>query len=321
MDTRRLHAFVKIIDVGSITRASAILHIAQPALSQQIAALEAHFGKPLLLRSKRGVVPTEAGLVLYRHAQLMLRQLEQAQADISSTSTSISGFVSVGLAPLSGGSFLSTRLLKRVRESHPGIVLQINENIGGVISEMIMTGRMDLAFIYDPGEIRGVSFEPVLAEDLYLVSRIIGDGGTQADGTVPGTPEAEVTFTEAAEHNLILPSRIHTVRQLIDTTFSRVGLSARIVAETESVPIMMQAVRDGIGSTILPWSAAFAIVQQDPGLQLRRIIKPNMQTNMSICVSDQLPLSEPASIVSEILTELAHSFAVENATRGVRSRR
>ena len=58
MDIKRLNAFVKIVDIGSITRASAILHIAQPALSQQIAALETHFGKPLLLRSKRGVVPT-----------------------------------------------------------------------------------------------------------------------------------------------------------------------------------------------------------------------------------------------------------------------
>jgi LysR family transcriptional regulator, nitrogen assimilation regulatory protein len=312
MDTRRLHAFVKIIDVGSITRASAILHIAQPALSQQVAALETHFGKPLLLRSKRGVVPTEAGRVLYRHGQLMLRQLEQAQADIASTSTSVSGFVSVGLAPLSGGSFLATRLLKKVRETHPGIVLQINENIGGVISEMIMTGRMDLAFIYDPGEIRGVSFEPVLAEDLYLVLRAEDVSAGQGD---------EIPFAEAAEHQLILPSRIHTVRQLIDTTFARVGLNGRIVAETESVPIMVQAVRDGIGATILPWSAANALVQRDASLTLRRIVRPNMQTNMSICISDQLPLSEPASIVSEILSELAHQFATENVVHGVRSRR
>ena len=53
MDTRRLHAFVKIVDIGSLTRAAAILHIAQPALSQQIVALETHFGKQLLVRSKR----------------------------------------------------------------------------------------------------------------------------------------------------------------------------------------------------------------------------------------------------------------------------
>ena len=169
MDTRRLHAIVKIVDIGSLTRAAAILHIAQPALSQQIVALETHFGKQLLVRSKRGVVPTDAGRALYRHAQVMLRQLEQAKTDIESAGTTIAGRVSVGLAPLSTATTLALPLLQAVRERYPGIVLQINENIGGVISEQIMTGKMDIAFIYDPGEIRGVDFEPVLTEDLFLV--------------------------------------------------------------------------------------------------------------------------------------------------------
>ena len=170
MDLRRLHAFVKIVDIGSITRASSVLHIAQPALSQQIAALETHFGKPLLLRSKRGVVPTEAGKVFYKHCQLILKQLDQAEQEITSSSTDVSGFVSVGLAPLSLGSLLATHLMKTMRAEHPGIVLHINENVGGVISELIMTGKMDVALIYDPGGIPGVSFDPVQTEELYFVT-------------------------------------------------------------------------------------------------------------------------------------------------------
>ena len=122
MDTRRLHAFVKIVDIGSLTRAAAILHIAQPALSQQIVALETHFGKQLLVRSKRGVIPTDAGRALYRHAQVMLRQLEQAETDIESAGTRIAGHVSVGLAPLSTAATLALPLLKEVRERYPGIV-------------------------------------------------------------------------------------------------------------------------------------------------------------------------------------------------------
>lgn len=82
MDTRRLYSFIKIIDAGSITRAADILHIAQPALSQQLSALEAQFGQQLLIRSKRGVAPTEAGRALYLHAQLILRQVDLAQAAV-----------------------------------------------------------------------------------------------------------------------------------------------------------------------------------------------------------------------------------------------
>ena len=83
METRRLATFVRIVDVGSLTRAADVLHIAQPALSQQINALEADLGQRLLIRSKLGVEPTEAGAALYRHAQVILKQVDDAVAGLS----------------------------------------------------------------------------------------------------------------------------------------------------------------------------------------------------------------------------------------------
>lgn len=312
MDTRRLHAFVKIVDIGSLTRAAAILHIAQPALSQQIVALETHFGKQLLVRSKRGVIPTDAGRALYRHAQVMLRQLEQAETDIESAGTRIAGHVSVGLAPLSTAATLALPLLKEVRERYPGIVLQINENIGGVISEMIMTGKMDVAFIYDPGEIRGVDFEPVLTEDLFLVA---------PKALLPDDLEhpEEISVKEVASLDLVLATRIHTVRQLVDLTFRRVGVDARVIAEIESVPTIARAVWAGLGATILPWSSANALSAGHDEVVVRRITKPSMQVKVSICTSDQLPLSEPAKVVSDLLAELAYKFAEDHQSRGVQA--
>ncbi len=85
MNLRRLKYFVKIVDTGSLTRASAVLHIAQPALSQQIATLEGEFNQQLLIRTKRGVTPTDAGQVLYQHAISILKQCEFAPAAVSST--------------------------------------------------------------------------------------------------------------------------------------------------------------------------------------------------------------------------------------------
>ena len=311
MDIRRLHAFVKIVDIGSLTRAAAILHIAQPALSQQIVALETHFGKQLLVRSKRGVVPTEAGRLLYRHAQVMLRQLEQAQTDIVSAGTSIAGRVLVGLAPLSTATTLALPLLQAVRERYPGIVLQISENVGGVISEMIMTGKMDVAFIYDPGEIRGVDFEPVLTEDLFLVA-------PKSFLTHPEDSE-EIAVEEVATLDLVLATRIHTVRQLVDLTFRRVGVDAKVIAEIESVPTIARAIWAGLGATILPWSSANAVIAGRDDIAVRRITKPSMQVKVSICTSDQLPLSEPAQAVSDLLGELAHKFADDHQARGVKA--
>ena len=311
MDTRRLHAFVKIVDIGSLTRAAAILHIAQPALSQQIVALETHFGKQLLVRSKRGVLPTEAGKALYRHAQVMLRQLEQAKTDIDSTGAMVAGQVNVGLAPLSTATTLALPLLQAVRERYPGIVLQINENIGGVISEMIMTGKMDLAFIYDPGTIRGVKFEPILSEDLFLVAptRLL-DPELVARNEVP--------TADVARLDLVLPTKIHTVRQVVDINFRRVGVDAHVIAEIESVPTIARAVWAGLGATILPWSSANAIAAGHDDVVIQRITTPSMQMQVSLCTSDQWPLSEPAQVVNDLLADLAHKYATDHQADGLR---
>ncbi|WP_329605592.1 hypothetical protein [Rhizobium alarense] len=77
------------------------------------------------------------------------------------------------------------------------------------------------------------------------------------------------------------------------------------------------SVADDIGSTILPWSAANAVRDSDEHVAVLRIVKPSMNVKISLCVSDQFPLSEPALAVNDILAELAHSFAASDDAHGV----
>jgi LysR family transcriptional regulator, nitrogen assimilation regulatory protein len=295
MDIRRLHAFVRIVDIGSITRASVILRIAQPALSQQIAALETHFGKQLLVRSKRGVVPTEAGKLLYRHGLKVLNQMEQAELEIGSSTEDLTGFVTVGLAPLGLGTLIGSKLITTVREKFPGVVLHINENVGGgVISEMIMTGKMDAALIFDPGGIPGLAMEQVTTEELYFVSMRQG-------------PD-EISLAEVVEHELVLPGRVHTIRQVIDTTLGRASLKVSVAAQTESISLLIGALSDGLGDTVLPLSAARAVTARLPEARVARIRKPNMKITTSICVSATLPLSESAAAVREQMLRLVREY-------------
>ena len=99
MDMRQLKYFVQIVESGSLAKASRQLFIAQPALSQQMARLEHEVGKPLLVRSSRGVTPTENGEALYHHAKFMLRQMEQAVAVARQETAAVGGRVALGLAP------------------------------------------------------------------------------------------------------------------------------------------------------------------------------------------------------------------------------
>lgn len=170
VDFRKLQSFVKIVDAGSISRAAGILNTAQPALSQQIAALEQHFGQQLLIRSNSGVAPTQAGLVLYRHALFMLKHLEQVQLDVSRASDALAGHVSVGLATYSTTSALSLPIIQAVRRQYPGITLHINDSFGQILSELVMSGRMDMAVIYASQPIKGTHLQSLFSEELFLVT-------------------------------------------------------------------------------------------------------------------------------------------------------
>lgn len=305
MDTRRLYSFVKIVDTGSITRAADILHIAQPALSQQVSTLEAQFKQQLLIRSKRGVEPTAAGRALYRHAQIILRTVEQAQAAVSVSGRAPAGTVSVGLAPCSIGSALALPLLQSVRRQFPDIVLHVDENFGGVLSEAIMTGRIDLAFIYEPGAIRGVRFERLLTDELALVA-------------VPrnGAATGEVSLAELAKTELILPPGNHTIRQVVDAELERISLTSQVVAESASIDTLIHAVRAGIGGTILPAAVArrSACLADD---LITRPVRPSLNVHMSLCIADQQPLSDPALVVHNLFTEIISKSAVSVPSSGL----
>ena len=299
MDTRRLYSFVKIVDAGSITRAADILHVAQPALSQQMAALETHFGQQLLVRSKQGVEPTDAGRALYRHAQVILRQVESAQAEVKVVGRELAGGVSVGLAPYSTVAAIALPLLEAVRARYPSILLHINENFGGVLSEAMMTGRMDMALLYDAGPIKGVTFERLLTEELMVVA--------PAGTGLPGETGGRVTLADLEEVSLLLPGRMHTIRKVVEAAFENSMTQPKIVAEVESVTLMAQAVRSGLGATVIPLSVARRMMNVQ-GLELRRI-EPSIEVRVSLGVPASHSLSAPAEAVREVLRTVLADYA------------
>jgi LysR family transcriptional regulator, nitrogen assimilation regulatory protein len=297
VDTRRLYSFVRVVDAGSITRAADLLHIAQPALSQQMTALEGQFGQRLLSRSKQGVEPTEAGRELYRHARTILRQLEQAYVDVEVVGRELAGGVSVGLAPYSTVNAFALPLLSVVRARHPRVLLRIDE-IGGVLSEALMTGRMDMALLYDRGPIRGVDFEPLLTEELVLVG---------PNDLLPVTEDnGEIAVADLAEVPLLLPGPSHTIRQVVEEALAAASTAANVVAEVETLSLATRAVRASLGATILPESIAERIIRR--GTLSRRRLSPTLTVHVSLGTASGQTLSRPAEAVRTLLHEVLDGY-------------
>jgi LysR family nitrogen assimilation transcriptional regulator len=297
VNLRRLKYFVKIVDVGSLTQASEVLHIAQPALSQQIATLEGEVNEQLLVRTAKGVRPTEAGRTLYRHAQIILKQVELARTEVRNASHSVTGKVSVGLAPGTAASGLALPLLRAIRGRYPQVLLHLNENFGTTLAELIADGRMDMAVLYGIRTAPGLAFLPLLYEELVLV-------GPAASGP----PADEAKLAHAAAMPLLMLRPHNVVRKLIDQAFLRAQVVPEVAAELESTASLVDAVSSGLGAAILPASVA-QLVAKASSARLWRISDPIDRIPLALCTSDSVAMSPAASAVKAVLLELAEELA------------
>lgn len=295
VETRRLSYFLRVVDIGNITRAADSLHITQSALSQHISALEADFKTRLLERTGRGVEVTSSGRSLYRYAQGILRLEQAARIDLREHTGSPAGLVTVGLASYSMASSLAVPLLRVVRERYPNIQLQLIQNLTVVMSQAVVLGQVDMALIYDAGYVKGVAFDQVLEEDFQLVTSVtLPRVTTRRDG---------VSLAEASRLEFVLPSEVHTVRQITDGAFHAAGLRCSVVAEIEPVMVLREAVVSGLGVTVLPLSAARAYFRPEE-IRTYPFRDAHLRTRLSLCTSDAQPLSDAAAAVAEILRGL-----------------
>ncbi|MBH2900232.1 nitrogen assimilation transcriptional regulator NAC [Serratia ureilytica] len=305
MNLRRLKYFVKIVDVGSLTQAAEVLHIAQPALSQQLATLEGELKQQLLIRTKRGVQPTEAGNILYAHAQTILRQCEQAQSAVNSAGQAMSGQVSLGLASGSTAAQLALPLLQTLRDQQPGILLSLHENSGAALAGQVANQTLDMAMVYGAKMPAGLHTVALMREDLYLVA-------TRA-GPHPGN---SVELLDGARLNLCLPREGDAVRNQLEEAMALRKLAVNVVGEIESSGALSAAIAGGLGATVLPESVARAMIGPAKAW-MARINAPTMSVPLSLCMSGQQSLSAPALLVKDLLLSIAGGRSQEKRARAL----
>lgn len=292
MDSKQLRYFVHIVECGSLSKASRQLLIAQPALSQQLAKLEQQVGRPLLYRSSKGVSPTPNGLALYNHARYMLRQFDQALSIARSEAGAVEGMVSVGL-PATTVAAIGLALVRRVRDRYPSILLNVVEGMSGHIGQLMRHGQLDLAVLFSGDIAPDLAIEPLFEEELFLI--------LPAHSRLVPAQRRSVTLAEAAALPLILPTGAHGLRQRITAAFEERGLSKNVVAEIDSLGLLMNCVYDGMGATIKPVGA---VMQEGvrgrkwrclsiSDVRLRRqnylySLRPERQTTVSALVAAEL---------------------------------
>ena len=267
MDFKQLMYFERVAELGSFTKASDALGVAQPALSRQVRALEVELHQTLLMRNGRGAVLTEAGELLLEHTRGILYQVERAKQAVSDVRGTLSGRVVLGMPPSVARS-LAIPLLRAFKAELPHAQLRITEGLTRGMQAQLLDGVVDVALLYNatPAQAPGIDAELLCQEALVLVqatnkatnkAKLPSKTAGQADRF---GKEASIDLREIAHLPLLIPSRPNALRMQLEAELMKLGLAPRIALEVDGVSAILDLVADGTGSAVL---ARHAVTSSD----------------------------------------------------------
>ena len=158
METKQLAAFCAVVERRSFSQAAAALGVTQPAVSQQVRALERRLGQQLLDRSGRRVVPTDAGQRLYGSAQRMLAAEEQLLPELSGTEDGeLSGTLEIG-ASTGPAAIVVPLLLGEFAHEHPAVRVELAVHDTQTVVSLVADRELELGIVGAARRHRSVEF-------------------------------------------------------------------------------------------------------------------------------------------------------------------
>jgi LysR family transcriptional regulator, nitrogen assimilation regulatory protein len=295
MDLRQLEYFVRVAELGSFTKAAVALDIAQPALSRQVRLLEVELRQNLLTRNGRGAVPTEAGKLLLEHGRGILHQVERAREELGRVRGALAGRVALGLPP-SVAKVMTVPLIREFRKRMPEGTLSISEGLSAGMQESLITGRLDIALLYNAAPSPDVELTPLLEEALYLVQR--------HTGAAPPARPRPIALRDIAKLPLVIPSRPNAIRMLVETELASLRCRPTVALEIDGVAAMLDLVADGAGNAILSRNAV-ATSAHPQSFTMRPIGPPPLRSKLLLAMSSQRPATLTQRAMLQLIQELA----------------
>jgi len=290
LDLRQLRYFLAILEEGSFSRAGMLLHVAQPALSLHVRKMEEALGTQLLLRGPHGVSPTESGEILARRASAILADLGQTEEEIRNLGREPTGIVRLGL-PGTIGAILSVPLISQSRRRFPGLKIIVAEAMSGFVRQWLLEGAVDLGVLYGNPHEQGLSYCPLLREELVLICP-------------PDRRFLQATPMDLLlEVPVILPSGAHGLRKMLDKVLRRRGIPVDPTFEVDSYASIKQLVEDGFGVSVLPRHAVAKETKAGRLIQ-RSFEDADLSRAAHLVHSTRLPMTRASAAVHEILEEV-----------------
>lgn len=275
LDFRRLRYFVKVAELGSLTRAAEALHLAQPALSQQIRGLEEELGVKLLSRGPRGVSLTEPGRRMLEEARAMIAGARSLVERVRGDASEPEGEVVIGVGQ-TVGSLLVLPLLEAASKRMPRVRIQIREMLSGLLPELVRSGAVDFAISYNTRSGNGIEAITVLSEEMCLVGQ-----RRLAQRYLGKRLGDEVPFKSIAGLPMYLSRRTHILRELVERVAKERKAAPNLLAEVDSLYIMKELALGGTGFCVLSRANVRRELEHHD-LYVARIVQPVIRRDICL---------------------------------------
>lgn len=304
MNFKQLSGFLKVVELGSFTRAAAALNTAQSALSRQIMQLEEELGVALLTRLDRGVIPTEAGKILQDQVGNVLEQIRDLKDLLHAQGGQPRGSLSVGFPP-SLFDLITMPLLKDYRSRYEHVLVQVTEGISGDLLERVLSGRLDAAIVSAAEMLEGLEAIPIASEPMSLV-------GPYAERAKLGK---RVSFDRLAKLPLIVTTKPNTLRTTTDAALAKRGLKQEIALEVNTSRIALEMSASGFGWSVLP-SSAVLLPQRQKRISAAPIT--GLRVNWALVYARGRAMSLAMQKLRELLLHYIHETVQSGAWPGAR---
>lgn len=246
MNLQQLTTFCTVLSEGSMTAAAEKLFLTQPAVSQQIRALEDELGVPLMVRGVRQVKPTMQGQLLFDYAKRILHLTAQAEVAIQTISQEVSGQLNVGTVN-SIGLYLISPIIGLFLKHNTNLSIQLTYGSYDQVLSAMESGGIDVAILPDVKsefgvELKGFEERFLMKDEMWLV-------GSGRDTTIPHMIE----LNEFSMKPIVVYSEMYPgFHRLMEQTTSSMDLNWNPVFQADNVGTVKRVIESGLGWGFLP---------------------------------------------------------------------
>jgi len=287
---RPLRYVLTVAEVKNFTRAAEMLHVSQPALSQQIRQIERELGSAIFDRGARVVGLTEFGRVYIEHAQKALEHLEAGKRAVHDVRDLASGLLRLAYTP-TFAEYLIAPALRHFQNAYPSIAIDASERPLEDIEIGLERGELDLGIGFTDARSEEIDAQPLFSEHIALLV---------ATGHLLAKRRRAVTLAQLQDIPMALLSTDFVVRKFADAYFRANQVSPPVMLQANALGTVLKSVKHGRLATILP----SAVLREHRGLVSLPLDPPLPERTVALLTRKRSSRTLAAKAFSDMLFDL-----------------